>query len=222
MIDSIFNKTSWVMKAQVVLFFVFFLIPFIFQIFYTTEPKWVKVCIWSCLLSQIVFAVIEFLQIRKLGWSRYLSSVTNIIDVSLIVLFLVYAVARLLDPSKVILPKTGNHMQAGEVVFWVVMNSLMLINALFKSLFFLRIFKSFGMLVELISQVLRDIKYFMLFFICWLVLFSILYRIAGIQIEEDDYSNLWSFLTYIIVIFRNSIGDEQMPNPAHWLELSEK
>lgn len=96
------------------------------------------------------------------------------------------------------------------------MNSLLICNSLVKMLFFLRVYKSFGMLVQLIISVIWDIKNFIFFFVCWLILFSLLYRIAGIKISETDYKNVSSYLAYIIVIFRNSIGDEQVPDTAFW------
>lgn len=115
---------------------------------------------------------------------------------------------------------TGNTLKAWQLVFWIVMNSLLLVNALIKILFFLRVYEKFGMLVQLIITVILDIKNFIFFFFLWLVLFSLLYRIAGIKIDRDDYKNVNSFLAYIIVIFRNSIGDEQIPNTDYWDEKS--
>lgn len=145
---------------------------------------------------------------RKLGYEQYFSSIWNKFDITLFILFLVYSIMRFVNPSQTLIPKSGNKMHSAQLVFWIVMNSLLMINSLIKILFFLRIYSKFGMLVQLILSVIIDIKNFIFFFILWLILFSLLYRIAGIKIDRDHYKNVNSYLAYIIVIFRNSIGDE--------------
>lgn len=219
-IDSIFMRTHWVIELQFLVFLFGFCLPFMIQLFYTRSAGVVVYCVLSCLITQVLFLGIEVLQMRKLGLRVYASNVWNLFDCSLFLLFCAYACMRLLDPSANVIPQSGNTLKAAQLVFWIVMNSLLLVNALIKVLFFLRVYGKFGMLVQLIISVVIDIKNFIFFFVLWLILFSLLYRIAGIKIDEGDYKNVNSYLAYVIVIFRNSIGDEQIPDTNYWTAQS--
>ena len=63
-------------------------------------------------------------------------------------------------------------------------NMLMLIAL--KVMFFLRAFKEFGKIVELIKQVLADLLIFTVFFIGWVFFFSLLDQNIGMKQDSDD------------------------------------
>jgi hypothetical protein len=106
------------------------------------------------------------------------------------------------------------------MTMWFLLNSLLLISAIFKLMFFLRINQTFGMLVQLILQVVIDFRHFGFFMVCWILIFSFLYRIAGIDVpntgDDAEYPEVNNFILFIIQIFRNSIGDLKVPDYTFW------
>ena len=91
------------------------------------------------------------------------------------------------------------------------------------------------------------IKYFMFFYIIWILYFALAYYILGSEIErgndftslaqpdhsnmetiindlssvDDDYSDLRDFFAYIVLSWRNSIGDLSAPSYGSWEEMAE-
>jgi hypothetical protein len=54
-------------------------------------------------------------------------------------------------------------------------------------MFFLRINEGFGLLVDLVSECLVDAIPFSIFLVMWIGLFTVLFRLVGLEIETDDY-----------------------------------
>ena len=48
----------------------------------------------------------------------------------------------------------------------------------------------------------------MVFFAAMVIVFSFLYRIAGIVVSDNNYDGVNEYVFYTIQILRNSIGDE--------------
>ena len=214
-IDSIFDTTSYVMKYQFILFCFGFLIPFLLQLVVFRDAMSVMICIIVCMLTQLIFLGIEILQMQHRG-AEYFSDGWNKLDCSLFVLFVIYFIIRMADPTMEIVPITGPVVTKDGTVpdispwvmlMWIVMNTLLLLNTCMKLMFFLRVYESFGMLVQLILQVLQDIFNFSLFFFSWLLLFSLLYRVNGTTVPAGDYPDVNSYIYYMLQIYRNSVGD---------------
>lgn len=98
----------------------------------------------------------------------------------------------------------------------IIMQSTLLFFGILKTMFFLRVNEYFSMLCQLLYQCLVDLFAFMIFFVAWLFLFSFLYKISGSGVSQDDYPHVTPYIYYVIVIMRNSIGDEQMPTYDFW------
>ena len=96
------------------------------------------------------------------------------------------------------------------------MNSLMSIITMVKLLFFLRIHERYVLLVQLLFQVSKDIGPFLVIFFVLIIQISFLYRIAGVEVPKSEYDDLNTYFMYIIQIFRNAIGDVQVPVTAFW------
>lgn len=88
----------------------------------------------------------------------------------------------------------------------------------FKLMELLRVFKEFGMLIQLIQRVIVDSYQFFFFFFCWVALFSYLMIIAGSQVDMKDYERVGAKLVYGLNTFRNAIGDIQPPVTTYWSE----
>jgi len=76
------------------------------------------------------------------------------------------------------------------VFFMSLFNILLLLLGTIKLLFYLRIFESFSNQISLIGFCLIDMIPFMGFFIGSVIVFSILFRVCGLEIFLDDYVGL--------------------------------
>lgn len=75
-------------------------------------------------------------------------------------------------------------------------------------MFFARINEVFGQLVNLIAEVIKSIRFFLIFFVIWILVFSWLYRIAGVELNEtNNYPHVPYFVSYFLEAFRNTLGD---------------
>ena len=104
-----------------------------------------------------------------------------------------------------------------DVYFMSLFNIVLLILGTFKLLFYLRIFESFSNQISLIGYCLVDMIPFMVFFIGSIVVFSILFRICGMEIFLDDYAGFNTQSAYLVYAYRNSIGDLSAPVYNFWL-----
>lgn len=77
-------------------------------------------------------------------------------------------------------------MNKTELEFFISMNTFFLIVIAFYTLFYARVFESFGMFVRLCIESIKAIGNFMVFLIFWIILFAWLFKIAGSNVEMDD------------------------------------
>ena len=82
---------------------------------------------------------------------------------------------------------------------------------------YLRVYHSFGNLVELIGNCIKDVQFFTVYFILWIYYFSSQFQIAGAKFEFGDYKGMSEHLQYMVQVFRNAIGDISLPNYDVWL-----
>lgn len=116
-------------------------------------------------------------------------------------------------PGPKVLKKNSIYM----LIFWVCLNSLLTIGTVIKLLFYARVFQNFNLLVSLVTNVLVDVKNFVYFYISWLILFSLLCKIIGYEIDNGDFAGLNKYAVIFIRMFRNSIGDIQPPIYNFWM-----
>ena len=62
-----------------------------------------------------------------------------------------------------------------------------------------------------------DVIPFIIFFFCWIMLFSIMFRVLGMEIFSDDYVGFNLAIAYIVFTYRNAIGDIEAPAYNLWL-----
>jgi hypothetical protein len=65
-------------------------------------------------------------------------------------------------------------------------------------MFFLRINEGFGLLVDLVAECLEDAIPFSVFLLMWIGLFTVLFRLVGLEIEPDEYEHLGRGAIYLI------------------------
>jgi len=76
--------------------------------------------------------------------------------------------------------------------------------------------------IQLIAEVIIDLTPFMVFFFGWIVLFSIIFRVLGMEIFLDDYAGFNLNMAYFVFTYRNAIGDVNAPAYNYWLIEAEK
>ena len=108
-----------------------------------------------------------------------------------------------------------------------------------------QVWPKFGKLVRLIVVSIKKMVNFLLFMLIWVIYFALSYYILGSEIDGgddfsmlapkekwndkdiidevgevgNDYSDLGYFFKYIILTWRNSIGDLSVPSYEAWAEI---
>lgn len=72
------------------------------------------------------------------------------------------------------------------------------ITAFMKLLYFFKIFEEFGSLIQLVLRCVQDIGGFSGFFVAFVLFFSILFNIVGMEFDRGDYSDL-EILTVMVL-----------------------
>lgn len=103
--------------------------------------------------------------------------------------------------------------QFDRPVIKIVFQWYLIVAGFIKMLFFLRMYQSFGLLVEMVAITMVEIVPFLFFFLLWVTLFALLFMNFGMEIEdaEIDYYNVPLFFQYLLMSYRNSIGDISTP-----------
>lgn len=85
-------------------------------------------------------------------------------------------------------------------------------------MFFMRVSQNFSSLVKLIKEVLLQVGPFTIFFVIWMGLMSLIFKVTGITLTEgsSDYPNVENNFAEFIQNFRNSIGDITTPQHSFW------
>jgi hypothetical protein len=171
--------------------------------------------------------------IRDDGWN-YFTTGTKLLDVSSYIIYWVYFGLRMgiadyqlpLDNTAYSLFREphetakeggdGSLHQHNVHSYMVVLNVIVLLCSFFKVQLYLRVFENFGMLIELLSKTVEEIRLFAGFFYTWIFMFSLIFQILGMQIpnqdgQDSDYKELNIFAAYFLYTYRNSIGDINAP-----------
>jgi hypothetical protein len=94
----------------------------------------------------------------------------------------------------------------------------MLCFGFLKVLNLLRTFESFGKLVMLIINTVKDTRIFMEFLILWILFYGFVFIALRIEYDSEDYNSLSMFLIMFIQTYRNILGDLNAPDTSQWLD----
>ena len=126
------------------------------------------------------------------------------------VTYFTYFIMRMAEPASTLLPLEQGHekfdgvdgkMRSQALVYLYAMallNSALAVQSFIKVMFFLRIQEGFGLLVDLVSECLVAAIPFTVFLGMWIGLFTVLYRLLGLEIAPDDYDQLGRMAIYSI------------------------
>jgi len=93
----------------------------------------------------------------------------------------------------------------------MVMFIILIIQAFFKVLWFMKIFAEYGFLVQMVYLSILDAMPFFAFFVIWILFFTIIFQVLNMEYEESDYPGMNQFYQLFIVSSRNSLGDISIP-----------
>jgi hypothetical protein len=65
-------------------------------------------------------------------------------------------------------------------------NFIILAQSFFGLLFYMKIFKKFGELVQLLALCIKQVSTFTVFLSLWVILLAFLFKILGANFEDDD------------------------------------
>jgi len=90
---------------------------------------------------------------------------------------------------------------------------VLVVMAFVKILFFVRIFKSYAFLVQMIWACLMDLVPFIVSFISFLLVFSVCYNVLDMEIDPEvaEARGIQTFEKLVLQTFRTSIGELGMP-----------
>ena len=101
-----------------------------------------------------------------------------------------------------------------DLFFWVVMNTMMLLFASIKLMYFLRIYDTCVQLLEVLVKVIESIIPFTVFFFIFIFIITLEYHISGIIVKTKNYHHMNNY--YGLQVFRNAVGDPQPPTLDFW------
>jgi len=163
---------------------------------------------------------LEVIQMQDGGFEEYVKDFYNCVDLAMFVTYCCYFLVRMFDTESTLLPlEAGTSLSQGQVTFLYhmsLLNCFIICQSFLKIMFFLRVFEQFGLLVDLVAQALSDSIPFTCFLIMWLILFSLLFRILGFEIDDGDYSSMGQASIYVLQTYRNSVGDIAAPAYSFW------
>ena len=90
-----------------------------------------------------------------------------------------------------------------------------------KMIYFLRVYKEFGHLIQMLAKCIKDVSVFMVFLTTWISLFAVMLNMLEVEFSDDDYPNLNTFMRTLIQIWRNSVGDISAPVYSRWSQMME-
>lgn len=213
-IDSVFETNKHIIKYEFLFFILGFYLPFVLQLVYIFHPTGVLVLNIICVITQVSFLTNEILQFCR-NSRNFKRDLWNVVDASLFILYIIYFAFRMNDPSFKMIDDS-EEKGTGKLMAWDLVGIVLLINATIKLMFFSMIYEQYGIMVQMVIEVINKIKYFLAFLLYWCTVFSWLFKVAHIEIGTDDYPGVHPFIFYWLQIVRNTISDLATPSYSKW------
>lgn len=178
-----------------------------------------------CLLVQLAIGAQEMIQLRSQGM-EYFESVFNIAELIGLFLQLIYCILRIQSPTKAI-PDTEAAKDIRDIHYSQIelampfLNVAIIILISFKALSFLRSYNELAVVVQLLGQCIKEIFFFLMFVISWVLIFSQVNILLGADYhaEQPSQEELGFFLRVLVQTWKNAIGDAGPPSFVQWEQL---
>lgn len=160
--------------------------------------------------------MLEFAELRYESIRSYFSDPFNLFGFLQFPLFLTYFVLTVRTHSVDDSSSIDTLQSIIEIVLFFSIMS--------KVLEFLRTWRQYRFIIQMIMQVFIDIKPFMILFFFFVLLFTVCLISLDGQVcehdkcrgDDDDYPSIGKILQVVIQVFRNSIGDIAPPMYENW------
>lgn len=147
-----------------------------------------------CGVYMIDFFINEMRQLKEERIYKYLTKdIWNFCDISLFSLYCAYVPVSFIYKGQ---EYTVKVIQCAIIMFISI-----------KVNFYLRIFDKFAYLVQMITQVFYDLRYFILYFFIILSFFSI--QVSIYMKDVDNHEGIGPFM-YFVMVLRTSLGDNDI------------
>ncbi|CDW72372.1 wd-40 repeat protein [Stylonychia lemnae] len=211
-----YTKTVYQKKFYI---YLIFLATFIFDIFYSaysnkrqvkaeteenqlivnasevSEPNiWIKISakvVCSAVLIYFLLHEVEQLTIQK---ANYFRDVWNYFDFTHIIAFVTFCVIDFTNEDSDSL---------------ILIKILVIVLSFMKLFYFLRIYDGFSFLVQMMGGVFKDLKYFISFFLIFILQFGMIFLVLFKAASIDEYNGV-NKMAYFLMAFRISSGDFQL------------
>ena len=108
-----------------------------------------------------------------------------------------------------------------QMLYFAQFKLLNIILAIFKLMFFIRIFEAYGFLVQMVVYCVQDLIPFLVCYMTFLLVFAICYTVLQLDIDPEVAENapiLNKFQQLLLETFRNAIGELALPMYSSILE----
>lgn len=235
LIDRQFPESAKLMAVLLYIYMLGFLVPFIVGVslshnrqannrrqntneisagFITTQT----ICLSSCLLTQIFFFYLEFAELDYEGWEEYFFGQEwwNFMDSTQLVFFCIHMAFQIHEFRDQMDTKFDMVNNCVEIV--------LLVEATFKILQYLRFKDNFRQLIRMFLAVFLDLWPFMTLFlslICFFAMIQVIMEVDacksnpgpdGYFTKGCDYLHISQFFRLFLHTFRISVGDIHPPN----------
>lgn len=164
------------------------------------------------------------------GFREYFSSMQNSIDFSMFFINSYYCMFRINNTDNILpehlleleneTPPKPLGVSLNEVGILSVMCCFLIYICAVKLMFLNRIAESHGVLILLIEQIFHDAAAFSCLFFGWVIVFSMMFRIIGVNNTNlsDNNLTLNDFGAYFVQVFLNGTGNGNGPTYLFWVE----
>jgi len=108
-----------------------------------------------------------------------------------------------------------------QMLYFAQFKLLNIILAIFKLMFFIRIFEAYGFLGQMVVYCVQDLIPFLVCYMTFLLVFAICYTVLQLDIDPEVAENapiLNKFQQLLLETFRNAIGELALPMYSSILE----
>ncbi|CDW79710.1 wd-40 repeat protein [Stylonychia lemnae] len=150
---------------------------------------------------------------------------TKIICSMVLFFFLIYEIKQIKVQKKDYLYDGWNYFDFSHIIaytafcileftnedqdFLILIKILVIVLSFMKLFFFLRIYDGFSFLIQMMASVFKDLKYFLIFFIIFILQFGMIFLVLFKAQQIDEYNGV-NKLAYFLMAFRISSGDFQL------------
>lgn len=158
-----------------------------------------SLCFYTATLPAVMLLGIEIIQMKFQG-TAYIYADWNMLDMSQLIVFSCLLYLRM------------NNVDS-KALYYPELKLINILLAFLKTMFFVRIYEEYGLLVQMLQSCLMAVVPFAVYYLVFLMVFSICFVILEMEIdaEVNEAEGLNYFFKIVLQTFRTSIGELATP-----------